>query len=149
MKAFVIDDDPILLAMLGFMLTDSGIEARYCLSPVPDSIISDLIIFQPDVIVLDLYLKNESGFDVARKIRSKDELQHIPILAMSSSKELQDRVSAFTSGFLEYINKPFSKEDIISAVKRNGYSNEIIKLCNRIQKREEDDRDLYTRIFEK
>ena len=149
MKAFVIDDDPILLAMLGFMLTDSGIEARYYLSPVPDSKISDLIIFQPDVIVLDLYLKNESGFDVARKIRSKDELQHIPILAMSSSKELQDRVSAFTSGFLEYINKPFSKEDIISAVKRNGYSNEIIKLCNRIQKREKSDRDLYTGIFEK
>lgn len=149
MKAFIIDDDPILLAMIGFMLNSSGVETQYCLSPVPDNITDILLEYQPDVIVLDLYLKKESGFKIANDIRNTEGLKTIPIVAMSSSNELKDRVTAFTSGFLEYINKPFSKEDIISVVKRCGYSCEIIKLCNRIQKREESDRELYSKFNKK
>lgn len=149
MKAFIIDDDPILLAMIGFMLNSSGVETQYCLSPVPDNLADILLEYQPDVIVLDLYLKKESGFKIANDIRNNEGLKNIPIVAMSSSNELKDRVTAFTSGFLEYINKPFSKEDIISVVKRCGYSCEIIKLCNRIQKREESDRELYSKFNKK
>lgn len=149
MKAFIIDDDPILLAMVGFMLNDAGIEAQYCLSPVTDSIINDLVIYQPDVIMLDIYSKNESGFDIARLIRNNPKIKHIPVIAMSSSNELQDKITAFTSGFLEYLGKPFSKDEIVSVVKRYGYSNEIIKLCDRIKQREEDHRELYNGFIKK
>lgn len=149
MKAFVIDDDPVLLALLGYMLNESGIDTQYCISPLPDNFIDILLQFKPDVILIDIYLKNEKGYTLANKIRSFPELKDIPLVAMSGSDLLKDKLLAFSSGFVDYINKPFTKEEVISIVKRYGYSSEIIKLCNRIKQREVRDCELYSKFDKK
>lgn len=146
MRAFIVDDDPITLTLVAFMLNDSGIDTQYCLSPIQDSFYDDINSFKPDVVILDVHLKGESGFDIARKIRQIPELGYAPIVAISGSHDLQDRIEAFTTGFIEYVRKPFTKDEILNVVKKYGHSSEILKLCEKINNREELDNELYHRF---
>lgn len=143
MKAFIVDDDPIVLTLVAFMLHEEGVDTRYALSPLPDNFYDILEDFQPDVLILDLYLKGEDGFSIAREVRRRPSLVDIPILAMSSSTVVEDKLRAFSTGFIEYLNKPFSRKEIVAAVKRYGYSSEILRLCDKIKNREVLDRELY------
>lgn len=143
MKAFIVDDDPITLTLVAFMLNESGVETYYSLSPIEESFYKDIIEFKPDVIILDVYLKGESGFDIARKLRAMPDLDYTPIVAISGSHHLSDRVEAYTTGFIEYVEKPFTKDEILNVVKKYGHSSEILKLCKRIENRETLDHELY------
>lgn len=146
MKVFIIDDDPITLTLLAFMLTEEGIDARYALSPLVDDFYEDVISFNPDVIVLDIYLKDEDGFQVATSLRSKDELHYTPIIAISGSHTLKDKMQAYASGFIDYLEKPFTKEEILNAVRSYGYAHEILRLCNKILDKKGTDDDLYSKF---
>ena len=74
MKAFIVDDDPIILVMIAFMLHEGGVDTRYCVAPIQDSFYEELVSFQPDIIILDLYLKEQSGIDIAKNIRKIESL---------------------------------------------------------------------------
>jgi DNA-binding response OmpR family regulator len=148
MKAFLVDDDPITLTLVAFMLNEEGIETRYSLSPVPDNFYRELEDFCPDVIVLDIYLKGEDGFNLAKNIRKHTCLKEVPIVAISGSTLIRDKIEAFSSGFIEYLPKPFTKNEIVNAVKRYGYSSEIVKLCNKINNRELLNHELYHKFIQ-
>ena len=143
MKAFIVDDDPITLTLVAFMLNEEGVETQYCLSPVQDNLCRNIEEFHPDVIILDIYLENESGFEVAKNIRQSVKLKDTPIVAISGSHSVEDKLQAFITGFIDYIPKPFTKDEILQTVRKYGYSSEILRLCERIHQREELDRELY------
>jgi len=136
MKVFIIDDDPITLTLLAFMLNEEGIETKYALSPLIKDFYKEVITFNPDVIVLDLYLAEEDGFSVASKLRQHKELHHTPIVAISGSHNLNDKLQAYSSGFIDYLEKPFTKDEILNAVRSYGYAHEILRLCNKILNKE-------------
>lgn len=132
MKVFIIDDDPIIIAIISNMLMNEGIEIKYTLSPISDCCYQEIEKFSPDVILLDIYLKDETGYEVAEKIRKIKSLKNIPILAISSSKTIDDKIEAFTHGFIDYIEKPFSKNRIASVVKTYGKLNTILRKCDKL-----------------
>lgn len=149
MKVFIIDDDPITLTLLAFMLTEEGIDAKYALSPLVEDFYKEVIEFNPDVIVLDIYLKDEDGFKVATELRSKKELHYTPIVAISGSHTLKDKMQAYSSGFIDYLEKPFTKEEILNAVRSYGYTHEILRLCNKILDKTGADNDLHSKFNKK
>lgn len=149
MKVFIIDDDPITLTLLVFMLTEEGIDARYALSPLVEGFYEEVIAFNPDVIVLDIYLKDEDGFQVATSLRSKEELNYTPIIAISGSHTLKDKMQAYSSGFIDYLEKPFTKDEILNAVRSYGHAHEILRLCDKILDKRGTDDDLYSKFNKK
>lgn len=134
MRAFIVDDDPITLTLVSYMLIDEGIDTRYALSPLTESFYEDLKKFKPDVIVLDLYLNNEDGVQIAHNIREIKELNSIPILAISGSHLIEDKLNAFVNGFSDYLEKPFTKKELCTFVKRYGSIHSILRLCDKITK---------------
>lgn len=136
MKVFIVDDDPITLTLLAFMLNEEGIETKYALSPLAKNFYKTIVDFKPDVIVLDIYLADEDGFSVANELRKHKELHYTPIVAISGSHSLGDKLQAYSSGFIDYLEKPFTKDEIISAVRSYGYTHEILRLCNKILNQE-------------
>lgn len=66
---------------------------------------------QPVVIILDLSLPKISGHDVLTQIRSSDKTKHIPVVVLSSSKEMVDVHRAYTLGCNSYLYKPIVYEE--------------------------------------
>jgi DNA-binding response OmpR family regulator len=63
-----------------------------------------------DLCILDLMLPSMDGFELAKKIREKNE--HIPILFLSAKSMKEDRIEGLTIGGDDYITKPFSIEEL-------------------------------------
>ncbi len=67
-----------------------------------------------DIIFLDIYMKDETGIDVARKIREKD--QDVILIFCTSSNEFA--AETYEVGARYYLNKPPSKEKLAAMLKR-------------------------------
>lgn len=71
----------------------------------------------PDLVLLDIMLPGQNGFDVCRKIKSHPELKNIPIIILTAKGEELDIVLGLELGADDYIVKPFSPKVLFSKVK--------------------------------
>ena len=72
---------------------------------------------KPDLVILDIMLPGQNGYDIVRKIKNSTELRNIPIVILSSKKEELDIVLGLELGADDYITKPFSTQDLVEKVK--------------------------------
>ena len=70
-----------------------------------------------DLILLDLKLGKESGFEVSKKLKQNDKYKNIPIIAISVSQLEEDIVNAINSGAIDFIGKPFNKRVFITRIR--------------------------------
>jgi DNA-binding response OmpR family regulator len=70
---------------------------------------------KPDILALDVMMPKMDGFEVARKIREKD--QTTPIIFLTARSQPKDVVAGFESGANDYLKKPFSVEELIIRIK--------------------------------
>lgn len=138
MKAFIIDDAPIILSIIGYMLDKNEIDCAYT-TDVNESMYKDIIEYQPDVIILDLYLKDSDGVKVAERIHQYEAMAHIPIIAVSHSDDLFDRVMLHSKEFADYLKKPVVQEMLIPLVKKYGSLGKLFNLANLLTKGKDDD----------
>lgn len=71
----------------------------------------------PDLVILDIMLPGQNGFDVCRKIKSHPELKNIPIIILTAKGEELDIVLGLELGADDYIVKPFSPKVLFSKIK--------------------------------
>ncbi len=72
---------------------------------------------RPDLVILDLMLPGENGFDVCRKIRNNPDLKHIPVIILSAKSEELDVILGLELGADDYVAKPFSPKILFSKIK--------------------------------
>ena len=70
---------------------------------------------QPDVVVADVMMPNMDGFEMVRRIRSKDITT--PILFLTALSETEDVVRGFEAGANDYLRKPFGMLELIVRIK--------------------------------
>jgi len=112
MKILTVDDDPDLLALVAFALTQAGY-AVVKAADVPDA----LKVFDaeaPDLVILDINLPSGSGFDVCRSIRQRSRT---PVMMLTVRGEETDLVKALEIGADDYLTKPFSPRTLLARVK--------------------------------
>lgn len=71
----------------------------------------------PDLILLDVMLPDESGYDIVRKLRKRPDTQDIPIIMVTAKTTEMDMIKGFDGGADDYIKKPFSIMELITRVK--------------------------------
>lgn len=71
----------------------------------------------PDLILLDVMLPDESGYDIVRKLRKRPATQEIPIIMVTAKTTERDMIKGFDGGADDYIKKPFSIMELITRVK--------------------------------
>ena len=112
----VIDDDPVLLAIVGDFLKEAG----FTVSTADCGIYSNNIIYgknPPDMIILDVIMPLMSGVKKAQLLKQREKSAHIPILLMSSKNDQELKVLAEEAMANDYLCKPFSSEQLIAKVK--------------------------------
>jgi excisionase family DNA binding protein len=115
-KVLIVEDNPAELRLYQRALetdsnlivktTDSGYEAGFLTQS-----------FKPDLILLDIFLSDADGRQVAKLIRADRELRHTKIVAITGSKSPQDIKEIKALGFDGFIQKPISGADIRKEVR--------------------------------
>ncbi len=83
----------------------------------------------PSIILLDVIMPGEDGFEIARKLSSIPDYSDIPIIFISARDDGSDVVEGFDSGAFDYIKKPFDRNELLvrtkSAIKIKHYEQEL------------------------
>jgi two-component system, cell cycle response regulator DivK len=72
---------------------------------------------RPDLILMDIQLPVVDGYEATRRIKSNQELRHIPIIAVTSYALSGDEAKARAAGCNGYVAKPFSPRLILAKVR--------------------------------
>lgn len=111
----VVDDQPAILKLLQTGLRQEGYDVR----PFPEGqlALASAINRCPDLFLLDVTMPNMNGFDVCGQLRSNPALAQIPVIFLTASNRVEDKVLAFRSGAADYITKPFQFDEVKSRVR--------------------------------
>ncbi|MCD4742450.1 MAG: response regulator [Desulfobacteraceae bacterium] len=71
---------------------------------------------QPDLVVLDVIMPNMDGFQACRKIKKTPELQHIPVIMLTSKNQKSDEFWGKKQGADVYLTKPWDDSVLLKAV---------------------------------
>jgi len=93
-----------------------ALEYLFCTGAYADCDPFDL----PQVILLDLKLPKVDGLEVLRRIRAEPRTHMLPVVILTSSKEDQDRISAYTRGANSYVRKPVDFNQFVDAIGNLG-----------------------------
>ncbi|MBV9287886.1 MAG: response regulator transcription factor [Hyphomicrobiales bacterium] len=104
----VVDDDRRLRALLMSYLTKNGYRVTVASTAAEARSFLDSLAF--DIIVLDVMMPGESGFDFAFDLRSRSD---VPILMLTARGEPQDRVKGLEIGVDDYLSKPFEPRELL------------------------------------
>lgn len=68
----------------------------------------------PDIVIADLFMPKMNGYEFISKVRSIEDFDHLPIIVQTASKTEDDIRKAYNEGANDVINKPVSKEELLS-----------------------------------
>ncbi|MHB0858175.1 MAG: response regulator [Anaerolineae bacterium] len=111
----VVDDDPIFVEMLSFVLAHGGFETRSAYDGA--SALQALTGEIPDLIVLDVMLPDMDGFEICQRIRNNARTAETPILMLSARTQVADKLSGFESGADDYVGKPADPKEIVARIR--------------------------------
>lgn len=70
----------------------------------------------PALVILDVHMSEMSGFEVCAELKSDPRLVHVPVIFLSASPSLDDKVRGFALGGVDYLTKPFQFEELFARV---------------------------------
>jgi phosphoserine phosphatase RsbU/P len=70
----------------------------------------------PDLILLDINMPELNGFQVCERLKQNPETRDIPIIFLSALDDVDSKITGFAVGGVDYITKPFYKEEVIARV---------------------------------
>ncbi len=111
-KVLIIDDNPNNLRMISDVLEDS--EYSVFVAEDGESGLERACYASPDIILLDVLMPGIDGFETCRKLKSMSETRDIPVIFMTALSEAEHKVKAFNAGAVDYITKPFQKEEVLA-----------------------------------
>jgi len=111
-RILVIDDERPIRRLLRTVLEKPGYEVKEESAGLPG--LSEVPIWQPDVIVLDLGLPDITGVEFLRLLR---EWNQTPVLVLSVICDDESKVAALDTGADDYLTKPFSPQELLARIR--------------------------------
>ena len=113
-EIWVVDDDPALRWVMDKALAEAGHTVRLFASAEEAQQALGAVV--PAVLVSDVRLPGESGFDLLKVLR-KDHPK-LPVIVVTAHADLESAVSAYQGGAFEYLPKPFDVDELAALVQR-------------------------------
>lgn len=110
----VAEDDPDILQLVAFRLERAGYEVIQAADG--EEALRLVTERQPDLAVLDVMMPKLTGYDVTRQIRENQATTRIPVILLTARVQEADVARGFEAGADDYINKPFSPQELRSRV---------------------------------
>ena len=114
-KILIVDDEQAIREMLNFNLCGHGfdvLEAADCATAA-----TTLATQQPDLILLDWMLPDQSGIEFAKVLRNNPKMDAIPIIMLTAKAEEDNKIKGFSQAKVDdYVTKPFSPRELIARI---------------------------------
>jgi YesN/AraC family two-component response regulator len=110
----LIDDNPSNLQMLVDILRDYGFVLMTALNGKDGLQIAQK--GQPDLILLDIMMPGMDGFETCRCLKENAATQEIPVIFLSVSAQVENKVKGFNLGGIDYITKPISEAEVLARI---------------------------------
>jgi CheY-like chemotaxis protein len=116
-KVLVVDDEPDARDLLDFILQKAG--ATVELAASTGEALELLQISQPDILVADIGMPGEDGYELIRKVRASPQaFALLPALALTAYARAEERAHAFSAGFQSHMTKPVEPAELIATIAR-------------------------------
>lgn len=110
-QIFVVEDDAAIRDELLEVLERNGFETACCLAF--DRVVEDILVADPDLVLLDLTLPGTDGQFICRELREKSS---VPIVVLTSRVSEIDEVMSMTMGADDFVSKPYSSRVLIARI---------------------------------
>ncbi|MFW6276213.1 MAG: SpoIIE family protein phosphatase, partial [Bacteroidota bacterium] len=121
---------------LGILLNKQEFDVSVALNG--KSALSILDQVKPDLIMLDIMMPGMDGFEVCKKIKENPDTQDIPVIFLTARSEKEDLIQGFRCGGIDYLTKPFNKEELIVRVKNHlelkQHRDQLVKTATDLKK---------------
>ena len=121
-RILVADDDPVTLRMLTHALNSAGYET---VAAKDGSEALQLMNADISVALCDLEMPGATGLDCLRHIR--EHYRDTPVIMVSGKGGIQDAVAAMKQGALDYISKPFDRDELIARVNQANWTAQLAR----------------------
>ena len=83
---------------------------------------------RPGIVMLDIKMPKMDGLAVLKQIREDDEMRHLPVIILTTSKAEEDRIRGYDLGVNAYIVKPVGFDSFSEAVKTISLFWQLVEL---------------------
>ncbi|MDM8545664.1 hybrid sensor histidine kinase/response regulator [Candidatus Venteria ishoeyi] len=111
----LVDDQPENIAVLHDFLAQ--LDYKLVIAEDGETALSIVKQKAPDLILLDVMMPGTNGFEVCRQIKDNKQLREIPVIFITALVEVHDKVQGFEVGGVDYITKPFQREEVLARVR--------------------------------
>jgi twitching motility two-component system response regulator PilH len=111
----VVEDTPSERELMSHYLRESGYTVINAVSA--QEALSKAIEQKPDVIITDVVMPGMSGFELCRSLKKHPVTEKVPIIICTSKNQEIDRLWGMKQGADAYLTKPFTREQLVRAVK--------------------------------
>jgi len=115
MKVMIIDDSKTIRRTAETLLTKAGFDVITATDGFEAlSVIADN---KPDIIFVDIMMPRLDGYQTCALIKNNKEFKKTPVIMLSSKDSLFDRARGRVVGSDQYLTKPFTKDELLGAIK--------------------------------
>jgi len=107
----MVDDEPIILETLQMFLEDAGYD-NFITTTEPKRALNMVVLKKPDVVLLDVMMPEITGLDILKEMRSKEALQHIPTIILTSATDPDTKLQALELGATDFLAKPVDPSEL-------------------------------------
>lgn len=114
-KIFIVDDIMKNLQVIGGILMEESFDIAMATNGIQAlNMVKNIM---PDLILLDVMMPDMNGYQVCEKLKSDPEVAHIPVIFLTAKSDTEDIIQGFKIGGVDYITKPFKKEELLVRIK--------------------------------
>jgi twitching motility two-component system response regulator PilG len=116
LKVMVIDDSKTIRRTAETLLKKQGCEVETANDGF--EALSKVAEFRPDIIFVDIMMPRLDGYQTCALIKQNNAFRKTPVIMLSSKDSIFDKARGRIVGSEEYLTKPFTKDDLLEAIKR-------------------------------
>jgi twitching motility two-component system response regulator PilG len=117
-KVLVIDDSKTIRRTAETLLKKAGCDVMTAEDGF--EALARVVDYRPDVILVDIMMPRLDGYQTCALIKNNDVFRKTPVIMLSSKDGLFDRARGRIVGSDEYLTKPFTREELLGAIRRHA-----------------------------
>ncbi len=113
-RILIVDDTPKNIQLLGTILRNEGYQLNAAENGL--QVFDVLESVTPDLILLDVMMPEMDGFETCKRLKESASTCDIPVIFLTAKNETDDIVKGFRLGAVDYVSKPFTKDELLARV---------------------------------
>lgn len=117
-KVMIVEDSRSQAAFVERVLNNAGMITKAVIQPM--TVLQVMEKFQPEIIIMDMYMPDCNGMELAAVIRQQERYMRVPILYLSGEEDREKQLKAMSQGGDDFLTKPVDPKHLIATINNRG-----------------------------